>query len=272
MDEQELAFKPKNLSHVEAASFPLVALTGYKALVLSARLEAGQKLLILGGSGGAGSLAIQLAKSLGAYVVCTCSSRNTQLCRSLGADDVIDYTDPGQHWWEVLKGQEFDVIYDTVGGVDSWELSVGVLKKKTGRFLTIAGDSQEKLTVKNLISTGASVANRKFWSLFGGNKYDYVIGHGSNFQALESVRDLIERQAIKPVIDCVYNLDDGLLVFEHSMSGRSRGKVVVSIVEDELDQVKYPHHRGGSQTRPKAGATPQPSAIAMSPVGRMTDL
>lgn len=110
--EQDIAKKPANLSHEEAASLPLVALTAWQALVTKANLHAGQKVLIHAGSGGVGSIAIQIAKHLDAEVVATTSTDNMPMVRALGADTVIDYRT--EKFNEVVK--DCDVVLDTLGG------------------------------------------------------------------------------------------------------------------------------------------------------------
>ncbi|MCA9609375.1 MAG: zinc-binding dehydrogenase, partial [Myxococcales bacterium] len=112
VDERQAARKPRNMTHAEAASIPLVGMTAWGALVVQGRLRAGEKALITAGSGGVGSFAIQLAKSLGAHVATTCSARNAELVRSLGADEVIDYRE--QRVEEVLSG--YDYVLDALGG------------------------------------------------------------------------------------------------------------------------------------------------------------
>ena len=121
--ESEIAHKPQTISHNEAASLPLAGITAWEALITSAEISAGQRVLIHAGSGGVGSLAIQLAKSRGAYVIATTSGKNQALVESLGADQVIDYQK--QNFAETL--QDIDVVFDTLGG-DIQDTSWGVLK------------------------------------------------------------------------------------------------------------------------------------------------
>ena len=110
--ETAAAHKPAKLSHVEAASIPLVGLTAWQALVDIAKLSAGQSVLIHAGSGGVGTFAIQLAKHLGATVATTVGARNSDLVKALGADQIIDYK--SQRFDELVK--DVDVVFDTQGG------------------------------------------------------------------------------------------------------------------------------------------------------------
>ena len=119
--------KPQEISHAEAASQGVVAFTGYQALIGTANLQKGQKVLILAGSGGTGSFGIQLAKNvLGAFVATTCSTRNVEFVTSLGADKVIDYR--SENWADVLAGENYDVLYDCVGGETHWQDAHKILK------------------------------------------------------------------------------------------------------------------------------------------------
>ena len=138
--------KPEGLSDAEGAGLPLVGLTSYHALTTYAGIKKGDKALVLGGSGGTGTVGIQVAKALGASLVATtCSSKNAELVKSLGAETVIDYATV--NWWEVLAGHDYDIVYDCVGGPESWPNSHKVLKSSGGRFVTITGDKQSALGV-----------------------------------------------------------------------------------------------------------------------------
>lgn len=121
--ENEVAKKPKTVSHVEAASLPLAGITAWEALFTAGQLTSKKRVLIHAGSGGVGSLAVQLAKSRGAFVIATTSGSNRDFVKSLGADEVIDYRT--QLFEEIVK--DVDVVFDTIGGKvqdSSW----GVLK------------------------------------------------------------------------------------------------------------------------------------------------
>src|SRR5205823_3100472 len=109
---ESIAHKPKRLSHVEAAALPLVGVSAWQALVENIGLSKGQKILIHGGAGGIGSIAIQLAKRLGAYVATTVSTDDKQFVEKLGADEVVDYKT--QPFEELLH--DYDAVFDTIGG------------------------------------------------------------------------------------------------------------------------------------------------------------
>ena len=131
--ESSLALKPKNLGMAEAAALPLVALTAWQTLVETAKLKRGQKVLIAAGSGGVGTIAIQLAKHLGAFVATTTSTANTDWVKALGADVVIDYKK--QDFTTVLR--DYDVVLNSLG-TDELNKSLQVLKPG-GHLISISG-------------------------------------------------------------------------------------------------------------------------------------
>ncbi|KAJ0389800.1 hypothetical protein P43SY_011919 [Pythium insidiosum] len=134
VDAQYVARKPSSLDWDHAASVPLVSLTSYQALVQHAKLQRGQRVLILGGSSATGIFAVQLAKALGAYVYTTTSSRNAAFVRSLGADVVIDYTQ--QRWRDAVgEAHSLDVIYDCGMEPGAWNTDDAqtALKRETGQ-------------------------------------------------------------------------------------------------------------------------------------------
>ena len=121
---ESIAYKPKRLSHAEAAALPLVGVSAWRALAENIGLSKGQRILIHGGAGGIGSIAIQLAKNLGAYVATTVSTNDKQFVQELGADQVIDYKT--QNFEDLLH--DYDAVFDTVGG-ETYKRSFTVLKK-----------------------------------------------------------------------------------------------------------------------------------------------
>lgn len=133
VDQSALALKPKNITMEQAAALPLVALTAWQVLVETARLKKGQKVFIHAGSGGVGSIAIQLAKHLGAFVATTTSTSNVDWVKALGADVVIDYKQ--QNFETVLR--DYDVVLNSLGPVEL-EKSLSVLKPG-GQLISISG-------------------------------------------------------------------------------------------------------------------------------------
>lgn len=203
--EQDVANKPANLSHEQAASLPLVALTAWQALVSKANLQRGQKVLIHAGSGGVGSIAIQIAKHLGAEVATTTSGDNIDMVRALGADTVIDYQT--QKFEELLK--DYDVVFDTLGGATR-EKSFSVLKKG-GHLVSIIAPGSTSGEAERL-----------------GIKSDLFFMWASGEQ-LGQIGQLVEQGVIKPQIDRSYSLDQVQEAFDYSQSGRAKGKIVIKV-------------------------------------------
>ncbi|KAF4044666.1 Zinc-binding dehydrogenase [Phytophthora infestans] len=140
VDTKRVAHKPSNMTFNEAAGVPLAGQTSWQGLVTYGKLQKGQRVLILGGSSGTGLFAIQIAKALGAEVVATCSHRNVELVKSLGADQVIDYTNA--KWSEVLAEHSVDLIYDCGVESQSWnDAAQKVLKEQTDLQCTMYGVS-----------------------------------------------------------------------------------------------------------------------------------
>ena len=203
--EQELATKPAKLSHEQAASLPLVALMAWQALVTKAQLKAGQKVLIHAGSGGVGSMAIQIAKHLGATVVATTSTANVALVKSLGADQVIDYKT--QDFAELVK--DCDVVFDTLGGSTRTK-SFSVLKKG-GLLISVIAPADTSGLAEKL-----GVRSEVFFMWASGEQ-------------LARVGALVERGVIKPVVDRSFSLDGVQQALDYSQSGRAKGKIVIKV-------------------------------------------
>ncbi len=209
-----VARKPEPLSHVEAASLPLAAMTAWDALIEKAALKVGESVLIHG-AGGVGSLALQIAKAAGAYVIVSCSEYMLDQVRALGADRALSYQD--EDFATIVKeetdGFGVDVVFDTVGG----ELLTQSLPvtKPFGRLVGI-------------VSTGTG-----FKAAFHKNISVYPTFLQRVDFKLDALRDLVERGQLKPVIDSVIALDE--IPEAHRQlweEGGIRGKIVVKIVGD----------------------------------------
>jgi len=226
--ELDLAPKPSNLSHVEAASIPLVGLTAWQALLDRAHLERGQKVLVHAGSGGVGTFAIQLAKHIGATVATTCSDKNAELVRSLGADVVIDYKK--QRFEDVCR--DYDVVLDGLGG-EEMERSFQVLRPG-GTLVTISGPPDPKFArawgLNPLLILAIAVMSRKVRRMAKdrGVTYDFLFMEPSGAE-LREIGGLVEAGTIKPVIDRVFPLAEAREALAYSESGRARGKVVLEV-------------------------------------------
>jgi NADPH:quinone reductase-like Zn-dependent oxidoreductase len=200
-----IALKPKNLTHTEAATVPISALTAWQGLIERAELRPGQRLLVHGASGGVGSFAVQLAHDRGAYVIATASARNRDFVKQLGANEFIDYT--SQRFDELVS--DIDVVFDCVGG-ETFERSFRVIKPG-GRVITIAASAEAE----------AATDDRK--------KNAFFIVEPNQNQLIE-VTKLIEAGKLKPVIDAVVPLDNAAAAYNGSLKNRQgRGKIAIEI-------------------------------------------
>lgn len=229
IQENCLAPKPRTLSMDEAASIPLVGLTAWQALVEKGQLKKGQKVLIHAGSGGVGTMAIQLAKHLGATVATTASAANADMLKRLGADIVVDYKT--EDFSTMLRN--FDLVLDTQGG-ETLKKSLGVLKPG-GKVIGIAGPPDADFAeasgaawflklIFSLLSRGVrSAAKRRDVS------YSFLFMRADGAQ-LGKIAALIDAGAIRPVIDRVLPFAETREALAYSEAGRAKGKVVVSKV------------------------------------------
>jgi len=221
---------PNNITFKEAAALPLAALTALQALQTHGNLQSGQKVAILGGSGGVGSLAVQMAKALGAeHVYATGSS--VELIRNLGADTVINYREVSSIE-EEMKGLDLDLVFDTVGGIENWKAAQSSLKSG-GKFITIVGDGG------SLPSIIQAMIWRNLKAFVGfGPSYKVFL---TNTKAPNVVADMkqltkfIESGAVKALVDerdfqlTTESVGD---IVKASMSHRTKGKLVLSVTKE----------------------------------------
>lgn len=222
------ARKPAALTHVEAASLPLVGLTTVQGLVDRARAKAGQRILIHAGSGGVGTFAIQYAKALGLHVTTTTSSRNAEFVRTLGADTVIAYdkedylTQPG----------DYDIVFDTLGG--AFTLDAFKVARRGGSVVSIVGppDRQfaDQVGANPLIRLVMWFMARRVFaaSRETGIAYYRFLTESDGAQ-LAGIARLVDEGRIKPVIDRVFPFEGLPAAFAHLGTGRAKGKVVLSM-------------------------------------------
>jgi len=201
----EVALMPKTITYDEAATIPVAGTTAWETLINRAKIQKGQRVLILGASGGVGSMAVQIAKSKGCHVIGTTSNVNIDFVRNLGCDEVIDYT--SQDLSERLR--DIDVVLDTVGG-DHQEKAFMVLKRG-GILVSIASKPNQ------------DTANKY------GVRCEYASA-GPNAHILNELRSLIEMGQLRPVIDKVFRLEDAKQAQNYSQSGKARGKIVLEVL------------------------------------------
>ena len=226
--EDAVAIKPKRLTMEEAASVPLVGLTAWQALVERANLKAGQKVLIHAGSGGVGTMAVQLAKHLGAIVATTTSTANLEWVKGLGADIVIDYRK--DDFETILR--DYDVVLDTLGG-EALEKSLRVLKPG-GKLVSISGPPDPDFArgiganwVLRLAMRLLSHRIRKSAKCLGVN-YSFLFMQASGDQ-LREIGSLIDAGLIRPVVDRVFPFESTKEALAYVEKGRAKGKVVVKV-------------------------------------------
>ncbi|MFF5436542.1 NADP-dependent oxidoreductase [Streptomyces achromogenes] len=227
--QDDLAPKPATLTMAEAASLPLVALTAWQALVERARVQPGQKVLIHAGAGGLGSVAVQLAKALGAHVATTVSTAKVDLAKDLGADVVVDYRT--QDFEEVLDG--YDVVLDSLGG-ENLAKSLRVLKPG-GVAISVAGPPDPAFArelganpLLRLAMTALSFTARRNAKRHGVT-YSFLFMKASGDQ-LRQLTPLVDTGRIRPVIDRVFPFEQTLQAMEYVEKGQAKaGKVVVAM-------------------------------------------
>jgi NADPH:quinone reductase-like Zn-dependent oxidoreductase len=200
----QLASKPESLDYVASAALPLVAVSAYQALVDHIGLQAGQKILIHGAAGGIGSIAVQLAKHLGAIVAATAGSDDLEFVKQLGADEVIDYK--SQQFESELDG--LDAVFDTVGG-DTYTRSFDVLKEG-GTLVSMVETANENLAAK----TGVNAI------------YQFT---QAATERLQKVAELADQKAITVHVDKTFPLDQAGEALEYLHTGHPRGKVVIQV-------------------------------------------
>ena len=226
--QDDAAKKPNNLSMADAAGLPLVALTAWQALVETAQVKAGQKVFIHAGAGGVGTVAIQLAKYLGAFVATTASTANVDFVKSLGADLVIDYKK--QNFTDVLK--DYDVVLNSLD--KKTLLNSLKVMQKGGRLISISGPPTPAYTKKAGLNVFLQLAmyflSRGVRCASCRKKVDYqFLFMKANGKQLAQIAQLIELGHIKPYTQSVYPFEQINQAFDELEQGRTRGKIVVSM-------------------------------------------
>ncbi|HEX8932296.1 MAG TPA: NADP-dependent oxidoreductase [Patescibacteria group bacterium] len=201
---ETIALKPKNTTYIEAAALPLVGVSAYQALVEHIKLSKGQKILIHGGAGGIGSIAIQLSKHLGAYVVATANGKDKDFVKALGADEVIDYKT--QQFEKLVH--DFDAVFDPAGG-EMYTKSFGVLKKG-GIIVSMVEQPNEQLMQQFGVT-----AISQFTKI--------------NTERLVKLTELVEKGIIKAHVDRVFPLDKAGEALSYLQTGHPKGKVAIEI-------------------------------------------
>ena len=211
--ESELALKPANITFEEAAAVPQAALVALQGLRNKGQIQAGQRVLVIGASGGNGTFAVQIAKAFGAEVTAVCSTRNIELVRSIGADHVIDYTreDFAQN------GEQYDLIIAMAGYRPLQDYKRAL--RPGGIFVWAGGP------LKGLFEAMALGP----WFSRKGNKKLTNLSHQPNQDDLVYVAGLMEADKVKSVIDRCFPLEETAEAFRHYKAGHMQGKVVITV-------------------------------------------
>jgi len=216
-EDRAVVLKPANLSFEEAAAIPIAAVTALQALRDKGKIQAGQKVLINGASGGVGTFAVQIAKSFGAEVTGVCSSRNVELVRSLGADHVIDYTREDF----TAGSQHYDLIIDTVGNHPL--LQNRKVLSPQGVFVIVGGPSEGEWIGPMIVPVKALML-----SPFVSQKFAPFLAELSA-EDLTLLSKLTEAGKMRSVIDRRYRLSEVPEAIRYLEAGHARGKVVITV-------------------------------------------
>jgi NADPH:quinone reductase-like Zn-dependent oxidoreductase len=222
--QSALATKPGNITFEQGAAAGIAALTALQALRDKGRVQARQKVLVNGAAGGVGTFAVQIAKAFGAEVTGVCSTGNVELVRSIGADEVIDYTRE-----DFTKGERrYDVILDCVG-LHSLPALTRALAPG-GTYVGVGGGGIHPEDFSGAAWMAAFVGRsitQVFLRLFGRRKLTGMLAR-QNTEDLETLRDLMAAGKVSPVIDRRYPLTEVREAFRYLEQGHARGKVVIS--------------------------------------------
>lgn len=218
-EPRAVALKPANITFEEAASVPIAAITALQGIRDKGKVQAGQKVLINGASGGVGTFAVQIAKSFGADVTGVCSTRNLDMVRSLGADHVIDYTKE-----DFTNGAErYDVIIDNVANHSLLECRRALTPN--GIYVLIGGGSANE---QGLVGPLINPIKAMLLSPFVSQKMGMMLAD-LNHNDLAMLADLMQSGKMKPVIDRTYKLSDLPDAIRYVEQGHARGKVVITV-------------------------------------------
>jgi NADPH:quinone reductase-like Zn-dependent oxidoreductase len=228
MNEDDVAIKPKTLTMEEAASVPLTGLTAWQALIERAHLKKGQKVLIHAGSGGVGTIAIQLAKHVGATVATTTSTANVDLVRRLGADVVVDYKK--DDFEKVLR--DYDVVVNSLGK-ETLEKSLCVLKPG-GKLISISGPPDPAFAT----DIGSGWILRQLMGVLSYRVRKHARRHRvsysflfmkANGAQLREITSFIDAGIMRPVVDRIFPFESTGEALAYVETGRAKGKVVVKV-------------------------------------------
>jgi len=213
----KLAPKPAKLSFEQAAAVPVSGVTALQAVRDRGRVQAGEKVLVIGASGGVGSFAVQIAKAFGAEVTAVCGTTKVDMVHALGADSVIDYTREDF----ADGGPRYDVILDIGGNARLSRLRRALTPR--GRLVIVGGETDGRL-----LGGSSRQVRAQLLSPFVGQKLGTFVA-SENATDLSALRDLIEAGKLTPAIDRTYPLAEAPAAIRHLLDGHARGKLVISV-------------------------------------------
>jgi len=213
--ENNIYFKPVNLSFQQTAALPCAGDTALQAVRKAGKVQKGERVLVIGASGGVGHFLVQIAKADGAHVTGVCSGRNVEMVRGLGADEVIDYNQTDYS----KTGQKWDVILDAAASKSLWTMA-GLLNPK-GRYVNVGGD-----TLMHTLLWGAIVSawTRKSLAMF-------MVAPGQ--QDMIQLKELCEAGKVVPHIESVVPFSKLPEAIMHLETKRARGKTVIDVLSQE---------------------------------------
>lgn len=212
---------PDGVSPDQAACLGIAGQTAYQSV--QPYVSSGNKVLINGGSGGCGIFAIQFAKMLGCHVTTTCSTRNVELCKDLGADEVIDYTQQDVLGVLKEKGQVFHHVVDHIGLPDP-------LYKESDAFL-LPGKVFVQVGAMSFVTMANRLARPRF---LGGGKRKYeILFFRNRREDIVQIGQWVQQGKLKVIIDSAFQFDDAVEAFEKLRTHRARGKIVVHVSEQD---------------------------------------
>lgn len=214
----QLAVKPQEISFEQAACLPIAGITALQGVRDKGKVQTGQTVLINGAAGGVGTFAVQIAKSFGARVAGVSSTRNVELLRSIGADEVIDYTREDF----ARSGQHYDLFFDLVGNRSLTDCLRAVQPR--GTYISCGGGGPDRSTM-NLL---AGLLQNAVRSCFAKQKMPGLLAK-INREDLAFLADLVQTGRVIPVVDRTYSLPEVAEAIRHVESGHARGKVVISV-------------------------------------------
>jgi len=221
--EDKLALKPANISFEEAAAVPVAALTALQGLRDKGRIQPGQKVLVDGASGGVGTFAVQIAKSFGAEVTAVCSTTKMDTAGSIGADHVIDYTQEDF----TQSGQRYELIFAANAHHSIFDYRRAL--SQDGIYVMAGGGGPQIIQTMLLAPLLSLIGSRKMrFFIAKANKTDFVL-----------LKDLLEARKIVSVIDRRYPLSDVAEALRYLEEGHARGKVVITLENDNQTNVRY---------------------------------